>query len=140
MAARTPHQSTEKSAREEKTTAEQSAWVDMLHSRIDALVLESSEYRRMIEPLILPLLRVQPEDNPERPKVQRRRSLDDMQFALKRLMQPEPRPADDDSPQVLQDAINEVIALRQIVNDMMQASNGVYQSGLVAIRNMIVNH
>lgn len=72
----------------------------------------------------------------ERPKVQRRRSLDAMQFALRRLASGDPRPSDDDSPQVLQDAINEVIALRQIMNDMMQASNNVYQNGLVSIRNM----
>lgn len=72
----------------------------------------------------------------ERPKVQRRRSLDDMQFALKRLTQPEPRPADDDSPQVLQDAINEVIALRMAMNKLIQASSNVYQNGLVAIRNL----
>ena len=76
------------------------------------------------------------EANPERPRVQRRRSLDDMQFALRRLMQPEPRPADDDSPQVLQDAINEVIALRQITSDLMQTSMNVYQRGLTAIRDM----
>jgi|SRR5690348_2039130 len=76
------------------------------------------------------------ENNPERPKVMHRRSLDAMQFALHRLESGEPRPADDDSPQVLTDAINEVIHLRQIINDMMQASSNVYQGGLVAIRNM----
>lgn len=75
-------------------------------------------------------------DSAEQSKVLRRRSLDDMQFALKRLTSGEPRPADDDSPQVIQDAINETIALRQIVSDMMQASYNVYQHGLVAIREM----
>lgn len=72
----------------------------------------------------------------EHAKVQRRRSLDDMQFALRRLMQPEPRPADDDSPQVLQDAINETIALRQLVMDLMQASMNMHQHGLTTIRDM----
>lgn len=76
------------------------------------------------------------EDNPEHAKVMRRRSLDDMQFALKRLASGESRPAGDDSPQVMQDAINEVIALRQIISDLMQASSNVYQHGLVAIRDM----
>lgn len=70
------------------------------------------------------------------PKVQRRRSLDDMQFALKRLASGEPRPSNDDSPQVLQDAINETIALRQIMQDLMQSSMSIYQQGLSAIRNM----
>ena len=76
------------------------------------------------------------EDNPERPKVNRRRSLDAMQFALKRLASGGPLPADDDSAQIVQDKINEAIALRQIMNEMMQASSKVYQNGLVAIRNI----
>lgn len=135
MATRTPRTNEPANEQHQGTTNEQQTWVDMLHSRIDTLTLETAEHRRMIEPLILPLLRVQ-EDTSERAKVLRRRSLDDMQFALKRLASGEPRPADDDSPQVIQDAINEVIHLRQIVSDMMQASSNVYQHGLVAIRNM----
>lgn len=106
-----------------------------LAAKIEDQSIALAEYRRMIEPLILPLLG-QAEERPELTKVERRRSLDDMQFALRRLMQPEPRPADDDSPQVLQDAINEVIALRQITSDLMQASMNVYQHGLTSIRAM----
>jgi hypothetical protein len=117
-------------------SAELQAWVDMIHSRIDALVLESAEHRRVIEPLILPLLRIRPEPGAEHAKVQRRHSLDEMEFALKRLSAPDPRPQDDDSPHVLRDAINEVIALRQIMQDLMQASSNVYKRGLTAIRDM----
>lgn len=119
-----------------RTSAEQQAWVDMIHSRIDALVLELAEYQRMFEPVLLPLIRVQAEAQPEHAKVLRRRSLDEMQFALRRLMSPEPRPADDDSPQVLQDAINETIHLRQIISDLMQDSTNLYQRGLSSIRAM----
>lgn len=72
----------------------------------------------------------------EHAKVMRRRALDEMEFALKRLTSPDPRPQDDDSPLVLQDAINEVIALRQIMQDLMQASANVYQRGLASIRDM----
>ena len=72
----------------------------------------------------------------EHAKVVRRRALDEMEFALKRLVSPDPRPQDDDSPLVLQDAINEVIALRQIMQDLMQASSNVYQRGLTSIRDM----
>jgi hypothetical protein len=76
------------------------------------------------------------ENEGEHAKVQRRHSLDEMEFALKRLSAPDPRPQDDDSPLVLRDAINEVIALRQAMQDLMQASSNVYQRGLTAIRDM----
>lgn len=99
--------------------------VDKVSAQVDALKDEIQGPRYM-----------RAETEGERAKVQRRRSLDDMQFALKRLMQPEPRPADDDSPQVLQDAINETIALRQLVMDLMQASMNMHQHGLTAVRDM----
>lgn len=136
MAPRT-HQPSEKPADEEKNATEELAWVNMLHSRIDSLVLETAEHRRMIESLILPLLRVhQPEDGQERIKPLRRRSQDEMDQALRRLLTGEPRPRDDDSPQVMQDAIAEVIALRQLTHDLMQALTTGYQHGLAAIRDM----
>lgn len=113
-------------------------WTVAVHSRLDTLVNHTEKIERTVAYLesVLNPLTVPQEDNPERPKVQRRRSLDDMQFALKRLASGEPRPADDDSPQVLQDAINEVIALRMAMNKLIQASSNVYQNGLVAIRNL----
>lgn len=69
-------------------------------------------------------------------KVTRRRSLDEMQAALRRLLSPEPRPRDDESPQVIQDAITELILHRQLVADLMQSMTSGYQHGLDAIRKM----
>ena len=69
-------------------------------------------------------------------KVTRRRSLDEMEAALRRLLSPEPRPRDDDSPQVMRDAITELILHRQLVADLMQSMTSGYQHGLDAIRKM----
>jgi len=75
-------------------------------------------------------------EEPKPVKLQRRRSQDEMELALRRLVSGETRPRDDDSPQVLQDAINEVFALRQLNMDLMQAISHAYQSGIAAIREM----
>jgi len=76
-------------------------------------------------------------DDPEdRPVVLRRRSQDEMLRALHLLSSGHQRPRDDDSPQVLEDAIYEVATLRQIVSDLMQAATTMYQSGLASIRKM----
>lgn len=69
-------------------------------------------------------------------KIMRRRTLDEMEAALRRLQSPEPRRSDDDSPLVLQDAITELILHRQLVADLMQAATSSYQRGLDAIRKM----
>ena len=70
------------------------------------------------------------------PKVRRRRSQDEMALALRRLLSPDPRPRDDDSQEVVQDCFAEVMALRQITQDLMQVLTGGYQQGLAAIREM----
>lgn len=75
-------------------------------------------------------------DGAENTKVTRRRSLDEMEAAMRRLLSPEPRPRDDDSAQVIQDAITELILQRQLVSDLMQAMTNGYQHGLAAIRKM----
>lgn len=68
--------------------------------------------------------------------VQRRRTQDEMLHALHLLSSGEPRPRDDESPQVLEDAIYEVATLRQIVADLMQSATTMYQNGLQSIRKM----
>lgn len=72
----------------------------------------------------------------ETAKLQRRRTEDEMRHALSLLLSGQPRPRDDDSPQVLEDAINEVFALRKITMDLMQSMTTSYQNGLAAIRKM----
>lgn len=111
--------------------------IGAMYGRIDVLGSHIEKTERMVFSLEAVLNPMPTASEPtEHAKVQRRRSLDDMQFALKRLMQPEPRPADDDSPQVLHDAINETIALRRLVMDLMQASMNMHQHGLTAVRDM----
>lgn len=110
------------------------AWVQTLTGRLDALILESAEQRQLLESALLS--RPAQEDSPVHAHVQRRRSLDEMQAALRRLLTPEPRPKDDDSAQVLTDAITELILQRQLVSDLMQAATSSYQRGLAAIRRM----
>jgi hypothetical protein len=76
------------------------------------------------------------DDPEEQPKLLRRRSQDEMLRALRLLASGQQRPRDDDSPQVLEDAIYEVATLRQIVADLMQGATTMYQQGLAAIRKM----
>lgn len=68
--------------------------------------------------------------------IQRRRTQDEMLRALRLLRSGERLPQDDESAQILEDALGEVITLRQIVADLMQASTTMYQNGLAAIRRM----
>jgi len=75
-------------------------------------------------------------DGAENTKITRRRSLDEMESAMRRLLAPEPRPRDDDSAQVMHDAITELILQRQLVADLMQAATNSYQHGLAAVRKM----
>jgi len=68
--------------------------------------------------------------------IQRRRTEDEMRRALALLASGQRRPQDDDSPQILEDAIGEVFALRQAYADLMQATTRAYQNGLAAVRRM----
>jgi hypothetical protein len=70
------------------------------------------------------------------PTLFRRRTQDEMLRALRMLASGNARPRDDDSPQVLEDAVYEVASLRQIVADLMQGATSMYQAGLVSIRKM----
>lgn len=69
-------------------------------------------------------------------KLQRRRTEDEMRYSLRTLCSGQPRPRDDESVQVLEDAINEVFALRQLNMDLMQTIATAYQQGLANIRKL----
>ena len=78
-------------------------------------------------------------DLPEEPRIihiERRRTEDEMRRALRLLVSGERRPRDDESPQIMEDAIGEVFALRQAMMDLMTSASNLYQSGLASIRKM----
>lgn len=75
------------------------------------------------------------EEEPAR-KLARRRTEDEMRHALRLILSGEVRPRDDESVQVLEDAINEIFALRQMNMDLMQTLATAYQQGLASIRKL----
>lgn len=78
-------------------------------------------------------------DLPEEPRIihiERRRTEDEMRRALRLLVSGERRPRDDEGPQILEDAIGEVFALRQAMMDLMTSASNLYQSGLSSVRKM----
>lgn len=78
-------------------------------------------------------------DLPEEPRIihiARRRTEDEMRRALRLLVSGERRPRDDESPQILEDAIGEVFMLRQILMDIMGSASTLYQDALASIRKM----
>src|SRR5581483_4182213 len=98
------------------------AQIRTLAAKIEDQGIALAEHRRVIENLIHPLMiEPEPEGNSERPKVVRRRSRDAMERAPERVRSGERPAAADDSLRVIEAAINDVIALRQIMNDLMQA-------------------
>lgn len=109
--------------------------LDMLHSRLDGLVLEFQRLNLNLQGIkaLEEALKV-PED--EKRKVQRRRTEDEMRGALRLILSGASRPRDDESPQILDDAINEIFALRKLNMDLMQTIITAYQNGLAAIRDL----
>lgn len=69
-------------------------------------------------------------------KLQRRRTEDEMRYALRVFANGLPRQRDDEHEQVLEDAIGELLSLRQITMDLMQSMATAQQNGLAAIRKM----
>jgi hypothetical protein len=126
-------------SRREHTMTEQIApptsdeWLSDLPRKVDDLSDQIQELHTQL--LATQLLKLPSSEVSVRP-VQRRRTEDDLHHALKLLVGGGMRPKDDDSPQCLEDCINEMIWLRQLVAEMMQRATGMYQSGLATIRQM----
>jgi hypothetical protein len=135
MASPKTPQPAEKPATE--TTGTETAIIDQmamsgLHLHMDQITAHLEQLHTEVRG---PVFTAHPDDVPQ-PKPLRRRSQDEMEAALRRLLSPEMRPQDDDSPQVVQDAFAEVIYLRQLTHDLMQTLTSGYQHGLAAIRDM----
>ena len=69
-------------------------------------------------------------------KLKRRRTEDEMRNALRIYANGLTRQRDDESEDILNDTIGEVLALRQITMDLMQAITTAHQNGLMAIRKL----
>lgn len=107
--------------------------VRSLSQRVDDL---SISFMRMIDALNghIPMLEVAP--STELVKLKRRRTEDEMRYALRVFANGLPRQRDDECEDVLNDTIGEAIALRQITMDLMQTLITGHQNGLAAIRKM----
>lgn len=141
---RTMHETDGQAAEPENALEVLPARMDAVVMRIDGLVLEFSELRHALGSLLSRDIQTEelaearralalPAESVER-KLQRRRTEDEMRYALRLLSSGQPRPRDDDSIQVLEDAIVEVFALRQLNMDLMQRMSTAYQDGIAAIR------
>jgi hypothetical protein len=107
--------------------------VRSLSNRVDDL---SIAFARMIDAINghMPMSEVETGHSPI--KLKRRRTEDEMRNALRIYANNLARQRDDESEDILNDTIGEVLALRQITMDLMQAITTAHQNGLMAIRKL----